>query len=137
MADNTPKRTGSTTPCMACVDNTNAEAAFESVIDDTVKWFARESHFSMRVTRCACGRHFAVVFTEIVDWSSGEDDMTWLVVPLQEDEAESLLVAAETQIYGQISRLGSGRRFISRTFPTGGTLKAEWCDSGFMIGHHD
>ncbi len=136
MSDKDTLNTGSSNPCKACIGNTNAEAAFQSLNAQTVKGLISESHFSVRLTRCECGHPFVVVFTECVDWKNGEDDQSWLALPLQEDEFAKLAKASEKEIYGQVASLGD-RRFLSRTYPTGGELGAEWCDGGFQIGHHD
>ena len=114
--------------CTSCMGNTDAEAAFKSLNAMTVKGLISESHFS--------GHPFVVVFTECVDWKNGEDDQRWLALPLQEDEFAKLAKAAEKEIYGEVASL-EDRRFVSRTYPTGGELGAEWCDGGFQIGHHD
>lgn len=96
-----------------------------------------ESHFSLRLTACACGQRFLTVFTERIDWRGGEDDQTWLSVPVSEPECEQLEQASEDARPALLSALASGRRFITRSFPTGGSLNTTWQTSGFFIGPHD
>lgn len=123
--------------CKACVGNSDAEKAFTALNAHTVKQIISESHFSVRITRCACERHFVVVSTETVDWNFGEDDQTWMAFPVQKDEADALALISEREVESHLMDLGHGRRFVLRRYPTGEDLTTVWRDSGFRIGIHD
>lgn len=99
--------------------------------------FVQESHFSVHVTACDCGQRFVTVFMERLDWNGGEDDQTWLVLPVREDEARQLDATAPDDVPRAVTAMGAGRRFLVRSFPTGGALSAWWRESGFGIGPHD
>ncbi len=124
-------------PCNACIGNPEADKAFKALNAHTVQEIISESHFSVRITHCACERHFVVVSTEIVDWNFGEDDQTWMAFPIQKDEADALALISEHEVESHIIDLSRGRRFVLRRFPTGEDLTAVWRDSGFWIGPHD
>lgn len=96
-----------------------------------------ESHFSLQVTACSCGQRFVSVFTERIDWVGGEDDQTWLVVALTSSEAQQLETTPPEQLPTRLSSYATGRRFLVRSFPTGGALSTWWRENGFSIGPHD
>ena len=110
----------------------DADAAWTASQARRLSTPVQESHFSVHLTQCACGQRFATVFTERVDWANGEDDQTWLVVHVGEDEAKRIETAWEA-----VEEIARGRRFLLRTFPTAGALSAGWRDGGFAIGPHD
>ncbi len=124
-------------PCKACIGNSDAEKAFKALNEHTVKQIISESHFRVRITRCACERRFVVVSTETVDWNFGEDDQTWMAFPIQMDEADALALISEREVESHLMDLGHGRRFVLRRYPTGEDLTTVWRDSGFRIGIHD
>ena len=97
----------------------------------------QESHFGVHLTECRCGQRFAVVFTERIDWSGGEDDQDWLAVPVTTAEAARLAQATEDQVSRAVTEVAQGRRFLVRIFPRDGTLELWWRESGFAIGPHD
>jgi hypothetical protein len=94
----------------------------------------REVHFGIDVKRCACGQPWVVVFTERVDHRGGEDDQTWLAVPVTSVEVSVLTTCAPSRVSQGVAELGRDRRFLlrSNTLPA-----AEWRDSGFTILPHD
>lgn len=98
-----------------------------------------ESHFSIRVTACACGQEFAVVFTERIDWREGNDDQTWVSLPLTVGESAALRADA-AGAEGALRSLALaviGRRFLVRAWTEGPSPTAWWRTSGFGIGPHD
>jgi hypothetical protein len=115
----------------------DAAAAWEALHALRVRTFVQESHFSVQITACTCGQHHAVVFTERIDWHGGEDDQTWLAVPVAPAEVEALVAAGEDQVAVVLPRLVRDRRFLVRSFPTAGSLTAWWRMGGFAIGPHD
>lgn len=118
--------------CARCAGD-DAELAWAASQTQRLSSFVQESHFGVHLSRCACGQAFLTVFTERIDWKGGEDDQTWLVLPIapgeQADVARDPLVAAVS--------LGAQRRFLVRSFPTDGALSCAWRLGGFAIGPHD
>ena len=71
-----------------------------------------EPHFIVQLRRCSeCGQQFVWVFSEAVDWESGEDAQHRSVIPLTEHEAETL----ETE---SLASLGRDRRYLVTDWPT-------------------
>ncbi len=118
--------------CEQCFGD-DGERAWIAIRRAHVAALVEESHFSVRLTACACGQRFAVVFAERIDWSGGEDDMTWLAAPISVGEAKSL----EAQGWEGLASVVSGRRFLLRCYPTKGGLTAVWREGGFTIPWHD
>jgi hypothetical protein len=96
-----------------------------------------ESHFSIRTSACHCGQRFVVVFTERIDWAGGEDDQTWILLPIDADEEQRITRAGEGGAHGAITELGRERRFLVRSHPTGEGLSVWWRNGGLSIGPHD
>ncbi len=124
------------TGCPRCTDP-DAEAAWTAQRATRVAVLEQESHFSVQLTACACGQVFATVFTERVDWRGGEDDQTWLVLPIDADARARLEAAGEGEHGRILGEVAPGHRFLERTFPTGGSLGTRWRDAGWLIGPHD
>lgn len=122
--------------CARCA-GPDAAAAWTAMQARRLAARVEESHFSVRFTQCSCGQRFAVVFTERIDWKGGEDDQTWLSLPVGADEHARLMACAENDVPRLVTEIGRGRRFLVRSYPTGGALSAWWRDSGFAIGPHD
>ena len=99
--------------------------------------FVEESHFSIRVTRCSCEQRFAVVFMERVDWQGGEDEQTWLAVPIHAAELATLTTYGENELPTMLTAIVRQRRFLVRSYPSAGVVEAWWRDAGFSIGPHD
>jgi hypothetical protein len=75
-----------------------------------------------------------VVFTERVDHLNGDDDKTWLAVPMTNAEVSVLTTRAPSRVSQDVAELGRSRRFLLRS----NTLPAiAWRDSGFAILPHD
>ena len=110
----------------------DAEAAWTASRAARLSSPVQESHFSVHLTRCACGQRFATVFTERVDWANGEDDQTWLAVPVSAEEQARIEAAPDV-----VADIGRDRRYLLRAFPTGGSLSVQWRDRGFAVGPHD
>ncbi|MBK9386929.1 MAG: hypothetical protein IPN34_19110 [Planctomycetes bacterium] len=122
--------------CVACC-GADAAAAWDALRSRRVATLVDESHFSVSLSRCACGQNFAQVFLERVDWVGGEDDQTWLVVALRDAEVEELRAAPKREVESRLHALAWGRRFLARFFPTQGEISVAWRESGFAIGPHD
>lgn len=122
--------------CPRCTDP-DAPAAWTALTTTRVATLEQESHFSLQLTACTCGQPFAVVFTERIDWQGGEDDQTWLALPITTDERARLETCPDDARRRLLSQLGFARRFLVRAFPTHGDLTAWWRDGGWAIGPHD
>ena len=116
----------------------DAAAAWAAMTATRVRHLVDESHFTVRVTACAaCGQRSVVVFTERIDWSGGDDDQTWLAVPVDGDELARLEAADEGAVGATLTAMVAARRFVVRSYPTGGAISCSWRDGGFAIGPHD
>ena len=75
------------------------------------------SHFSLQLRRCSdCGQQFVWVFTEFVDWSGGNDPQYHDVVPVTDDEAETLRRQRPLDLVA-IGKLGVDRRCLRMNWP--------------------
>lgn len=122
--------------CLRCFGE-DAPTAWAATRTSRLRALVEESHFSLQLTACACGQRFVTVFTERVDWSGGEDDQTWLALPVALTEAQQLEGASPAELPALVRSFGPGRRFLVRSFPTGGELSVWWRADGFSIGPHD
>ncbi|MFZ5439051.1 MAG: hypothetical protein ACOZQL_03535 [Myxococcota bacterium] len=122
--------------CSRCFGD-DAATAWTASRTARLRALVEESHFSLQLTACPCGQRFVSVFTERIDWQGGEDDQTWLVVPVTAEESARLETLAEGELARAVTECARGRRFLVRSFPTGGTLGVWWRDGGFLIGPHD
>lgn len=78
-----------------------------------------ESHFMVKIRCCpACSQRFVWVFTELIDWSDGEDPQSWTVLPITQTEAREFCTSGATT--AKLNALGPGRRSLRR----GSTPKA-------------
>ena len=122
--------------CERCF-GADAESAWQASRQQPVRSLVDETHFGVRVLACACGQRFASVFTERIDWNGGNDDQTWLVLPIDAAEFQQLATCSEGDLKRLLTGFGHERRFLLRTYPTAGPLTAMWRDRGFAIGPHD
>jgi hypothetical protein len=97
-----------------------------------------ESHLIVRILACPdCGQRFVSVFTEMIDWSAGDDAQYWSVLPLTLEESEQLTAQGEQVDLRMIEALGRHRRFLQIDFPTGKAKRVLWAEGGLLIGPHD
>ncbi|MFO1030798.1 MAG: hypothetical protein U1F60_06955 [Planctomycetota bacterium] len=122
--------------CDRC-QGADAGIAWESGRRRHVHSLIDESHYGIAITACDCGQHFAKVFTERIDWVGGEDDQTWLLLPVLPAEVLQLQQCPVAELRAVVTRIGEGRRFVMHWYPTGGALGTAWRDGGFWIGPHD
>jgi hypothetical protein len=97
----------------------------------------QESHFGVHVARCACGQRFVEVFLERIDWVHGDDDQTWLLAPIGDDDVARLLAADEADVPRVATDAARDRRFVVRGWTKDGAVACWWRDGGFAIGPHD
>jgi hypothetical protein len=112
--------------CARCADE-NGETAWKASQARRLSSPVQEPHFGVDLTQCACGQRFAVVFTERVAWAGGEDDQTWLAVPVDAEEQARIEKTPR-----EVEAIARGRRFLLRTRDG-----IHWRDRGFAIGPHD
>lgn len=124
--------------CARCFGEDPA-AAWESLSQaELVADLTEESHLDVSVVACgSCGQRFVKVFTERIDWVGGEDDQTWLLLPVLPAEVLQLQQCPVAELRAVVTRIGEGRRFVMHWYPTGGALGTAWRDGGFWIGPHD
>ncbi len=96
-----------------------------------------ESHYHVMILACPqCGQRFLWVFTEMIDWSEGDDAQYWAVVPITESEAAELTHRGSELTEFEICSLGSDRRSLLRNYPTG-KGPCEFWGKGITVGPHD
>lgn len=119
--------------CARCAgpDATAAWAALHAVHEASP---VREVHFGIDVKRCACGQPWVVVFAERVDYRDGDDDQTWLAVPVTNAEVAVLTTCEPSRLSRAVAELGRDRRFLLRSNASG---PASWREGGFAIPPHD
>lgn len=122
--------------CERC-QGADAEVAWTSGRRRHLQSLVDESHYDIAITTCDCGQHFVKVFTERIDWVHGEDDQTWLLLPVHPAEVQQLQQCPIPELRAMVTRFGEGRRFVVHWYPTGGALSTAWRDGGFWIGPHD
>ena len=111
----------------------SAEAAWEagSLLERRHE-LIRESHFNVRIVGChACGQAFLWVFSELIDWSAGDDSQGWIRIPLTVDEVRNLRGLPEDDVERTIYGIGENRRSLRRIHPRGMTAGCSW-DWGFQ-----
>lgn len=95
-----------------------------------------ESHLHVMLLACtACRQSFLSVFTEIVDWADGQDPQSWMLMPVDPDEASALIARGARLTEAQINRL-RGRRTLWHDHPKGGPATSVWIDR-LMVHRHD
>ncbi|MDP2312890.1 MAG: hypothetical protein Q8P41_08295, partial [Pseudomonadota bacterium] len=119
--------------CVMCTGD-DAEEAWEAMETHHVRSLVREVHFGVDVKRCFCDQLFAVVFTERIDFRDGDDDQTWLAVPITDEERARLEAVGTAEVSGTLVALVRQRRFLAKTRQVPAPW---WCDGGFSIFPHD
>jgi hypothetical protein len=104
------------------------------------KFIARlvdESHFMMSILACPrCGQRCVSIFTEMIDWTGGDDSQYVTVLPITEPEAQELLAGGD-DLAARVEALGCDRPYWRDDNPTGGPRKVYWASGGLWIGPHD
>jgi hypothetical protein len=96
-----------------------------------------ESHYHVMILACPrCGQRFLSAFTEMIDWSDGDDAQHWTVIPVTESEATELTRRGSELTEVEINSLGSDRRSLLRKYPTG-EGPCEFWGKGITVGPHD
>jgi hypothetical protein len=123
--------------CKRCWPST-ADAAWKA--RDTLIHTAElidESHYHVMILACPqCGQRFLSVFTEMIDWSDGDDAQYWSVVPITKREAAKLTRRGSALTEIEINAVGSKRRSLVRNYPTG-EGPCEFWGTGIIVNPHD
>lgn len=122
--------------CLRCCGDV-AAVAWEASRAHREGSVVQESHFGVHVARCACGQRFVEVYMERVDWRDGDDDQTWALFPVFDDEAARLASTRAADVERVVNELAGRRRFLVRSRDAAGALAAWWRDGGFTVGPHD
>jgi hypothetical protein len=97
-----------------------------------------ESHFIVRILECpGCGQRCVSVFTEMIDWSAGDDAQYWSLLPLTLEESEQLIMQGENLDPCLIELLGRERRYLQVDFPTDKPKRVRWAAGQLWVGPHD
>lgn len=100
------------------------------------KTLVDETHFIVSLRKCFhCGQRFVTVFTEIIDWSEGNDPQERLLMPISDTESQTLLAASEVDLEDRL--LGLAPERLSLRYRTG--RRSEICERsrGIYVGQHD
>jgi len=133
-------RAGGPGPC-ACAGDDPAAALAAMRAGPAVAELIDDLHLIVRLARCRCGRPYVSVFTERIDWASGDDPQRWEFFPLEEEEAARLLArAAEGGVdEAYLLEFGAGlrRRLLVRDWPGGaGEPVLGWREGPLTIAAH-
>ncbi len=115
-----------------------ADAAWEASrqLTETTE-LVDESHFRVTIRACpACAQQFVAIFTDTVDWASGDDPQYWTVLPVSASEADELRLRGADLSERKLDSLPAMRRSLRRDWPKGGVRRAYW-SNGIIVGHHD
>ena len=97
-----------------------------------------ESHFIVRILACPhCGQRCISLFTELIDWSQGDDAQHWSVMPITVEESEILAGQGENVDLRFVEALGPERRYLQVDCPTGEAQTMRWAEGPMRIGPHD
>lgn len=95
-----------------------------------------ESHLGVSLIQCAgCRQIFLRIFTELIDWSAGDDSQAWVSVPIDAREAEQLRANRDWAAF--VGAVPADRRFLARVLPRGGGGGSSWGIGGVPIFPHD
>ncbi len=117
--------------CERCF-GTDAKLAWDAIHSSTEASLISDVHFAVDIMACSCGQRFAVVFTERVNYRDGGDDLTWLALPITNDEHARVSRCGASSVASVLTELGVDRRFLVRN-QAGGPVDAWWRSSGFSI----
>jgi hypothetical protein len=124
--------------CEACYREGDAQAVWEHFRHgvDTVASVVSESHFIVRIVRCTdCSQAFIRIFTEFIDWSSGDDPQYVTIMPVTEPEATAFIDGSLSVL--KAGELGSGRRHLASDWPSGQPRRVTWATGPFAVSEGD
>jgi hypothetical protein len=113
--------------CERCYRNDDASAVWDNYTRSNdrglveVRTIEEDSHFSIRIQKCAaCNQFFVWVFNEIVDWNNGDDSADISVLPIFPVED----VRAVDMEY--LHSLGESRRWLHHSYGGGYKSTTLW-----------
>jgi hypothetical protein len=120
--------------CEACYSEGDAQAAWRHFLDgvDTVAPIVGDSHFIVGIVRCRdCSQAFIRIFTEVIDWSGGEDPQYVTIMPITEAEATAFIDGNLSVL--RAGELGADRRHLRSDWPSGQPLRITWASGTFLV----
>lgn len=127
-------------PAFGCEKCFKADAQAMALAKTKFKFIARladESHFMVSILACpACGQRCLSIFTEMIDWTGGDDSQYVSVLPIMLEESQALEASSEN-LEDRIEALGRDRAHLRDDHPTGGLRQVFWATKGLRIGPHD
>lgn len=124
--------------CSHCWVEDPQETRMKLVEIKDVDNLVNEEHYQVKLIHCPqCDQNFVYVYTETIDWASGNDPSYVTVVPLLEEEAKYILVHRERLTEDTINALGPDRKTLRRDFPSWADSPTVYWGQGITIGPHD
>jgi hypothetical protein len=85
------------------------------------------SHFGVSLRECPnCGQRFTTIFIEFVDWSGGDDEQYFYIVPVTAGDVADILAGTRYADPRDLGLLGFRRRYLASEWPTGGSKTISW-----------
>ena len=96
-----------------------------------------ESHYHVMILACFhCTQRFVSVFTEEIDWESGDDPQYWTLLPITGAEAAELVQERVSPTDANLNALGPDRRSLRRDHRKGVAPGTFW-GVGVRVGRRD
>lgn len=118
---------GATYGCSRCWPE-SSDSAWESGLKlEHRRELIDDSHFHVMILRCPdCGQSYVWVFSELIDWESGDDSQGWIRMPLAGREEAGLMGLSASALERELYRLGQNRRSLWRIHPRGCAAGCSW-----------
>jgi hypothetical protein len=124
-------------PCPKCLGAEPTEAKAR-LLKEPREVIIADDHFSMSLRTCSqCGQSFLCVFSELVDWSNGDDSQAQHYIPISAEEAAAFRVAGEQGAEKLLHNTKLERMHLLSTYPRGKDLSVEWRDGIVFLLPHD
>ena len=131
----TPRRR-SAKPCARCASGNATYDAGAWVLDHRL---IDESHLMVSAMHCrGCSHHAIKIWTELIDWTNGDDSSASLIVPLPAGTAvDQASLGSEFAVRALLRRLGPCPYLIT-CHPSGGDASPwRWCSGVPSVLPHD
>ena len=89
------------------------------------------SHFAASILECPCGQRWLSIFTEIIDWSEGNDAQYCTLLPVTKSEADELQEQGTNVSPNLLRQKGFNRRYLQIG------NRVVWADGQLPISPHD
>jgi hypothetical protein len=131
------ERSSETFGCEKCWPSSAEAAHASSRALIPVAELIGESHFHVMIRECSvCSQKFISIFTELIDWSEGDDPQYWTLLPITEDEAAGLTRRGDSVTEEVLNSLGRRRRSLRHDRPKGKPPRTCWAVD-VLVGPHD